>query len=723
MDLHDTTNVLFSKIKSLDPENASKIMGYILIQDLADRDLLRLAFGPETLLQFLVFKAKAYLGLSSSTFSTPLNPISRPNSSNSNNSQNPFPPSSPGFIPRNGFLEFSKKAPSWSPASSPKSSPFLSYENIRSGSLLVPSRTGDSNTDFIDENQMSDYFSFLNDSSSSKNEDFVGHRRSFSASDACFGATEEAGGLLGGYKPCLYFARGFCKNGDNCKFSHELGGLTDNVDVTGAIVGSPSKMDLLYRQHEEVMRVRAAAHQHQQRLAAAQLMAGASSLLRCEKNTNFLLQQQTDAQRAAALMVGEEICKFAQGRAERNSFFAMGLAEKANSASKQIYLTFPADSSFKDEDVSNYFSVPVSLSMFGPVQDVRIPYQQKRMFGFVTFVHPETVKLILSRGNPHFICDSRVLVKPYKEKGKVPEKRQHLQQQFERGNLSPCSSPLGLDSREPYDLHAGAKIPYDAQEMMFRRELEEQVDIRQAIELQRRRFMNLQLPDFKNDGIHHHQRSLSVGASISLPAYSHAGQNVDPSDNIKQEVSEAVNGDNTATVPSIINAAEVEEVKTACVQEAGVGNSQGYPSPKGTFDGKSNAKQRDFAIKSEVEKFFWSQTKILTARCFSRALFNRKSYAKLALIVYCCLLGSSKVDCHLVVFLIYLIDISCICHESSVEHALPDSPFASPKKSTENHLSEHPALMGPKESSASCAASSSDDPLRPIASTSGTTSV
>lgn len=60
--------------------------------------------------------------------------------------------------------------------------------------------------------------------------------------------------------------------------------------------------------------------------------------------------------------------------------------------------------------------------MFGPVQDVRIPYQQKRMFGFVTFVHPETVKHILARGNPHYICDSRVLVKPYKEKGKVPDK-------------------------------------------------------------------------------------------------------------------------------------------------------------------------------------------------------------------------------------------------------------------------------------------------------------
>ena len=42
------------------------------------------------------------------------------------------------------------------------------------------------------------------------------------------------------------------------------------------------------------------------------------------------------------------------------------------------------------------------------------------MFGFVTFVYAETVKAILSKGNPHFVCDARVLVKPYKEKGKVP---------------------------------------------------------------------------------------------------------------------------------------------------------------------------------------------------------------------------------------------------------------------------------------------------------------
>lgn len=57
---------------------------------------------------------------------------------------------------------------------------------------------------------------------------------------------------------------------------------------------------------------------------------------------------------------------------------------------------------------------------------MRIPYQQKRMFGFVAFVYPQTVKLILAKGNPHFVCDSRVLVKPYKEKGKLLEKYEQI---------------------------------------------------------------------------------------------------------------------------------------------------------------------------------------------------------------------------------------------------------------------------------------------------------
>ncbi|ONK62783.1 uncharacterized protein A4U43_C07F8090 [Asparagus officinalis] len=126
------------------------------------------------------------------------------------------------------------------------------------------------------------------------------------------------------------------------------------------------------------------------------------------------------------------------------------------------------------------------------------------MFGFVTFVYPETVKLILAKGNPHFVCDARVLVKPYKEKGKVPDKyRKQLQP--ERFDFSGCNSPTGLDSRDPFDLQqlANARMLYNGnnQEMLLRRKLEEQqaaAELQQAIEMQGRRFMGLQLLDIKN---------------------------------------------------------------------------------------------------------------------------------------------------------------------------------------------------------------------------------
>lgn len=605
---YEVTNLLFGKIKSLEPENAIKIMGYLLIQDLGENDLMRLAYGPDTLLHTLILRAKIQLGLSSNTSSasstpsspSPLNPIARPTNGN------PFSQSSPR-IP-NGF-DFGKNPSSPSSNSwplsgfannsiSPKSSPLLSYDNIRAGSVPLPlhskhsskdgSGGGDiwSGSDLIDEHQLNEYLSFLNESSSSSRpEDFIDprvelghgvpdwahslnngdahfHRRSYSASDACFGSEEAAMG--GGYKPCLYFARGFCKNGSNCKFVH--GGFGESVDAAGAIVGSPSKFDGFEQlPHEEMLRLKAAAHQQRLAAAASQFMAGAPPSP-YNKYMNFLLQQQNDPQRAAAIMMGEEFYKFGRCRPERNELLAMASVEKATSASRQIYLTFPAESTFRDEDVSEYFS------KYGPVQDVRIPYQQKRMFGFVTFVYPETVRLILSKGNPHFICESRVLVKPYKEKGKVLDKRQ--QQHQERGDFSPCLSPAGLDSRDPYELQLGGRLLYDTQEMLLRRKLEEQAELQQAIELQGRRLMNLQLPDFKNNRLPqhylpHHFRSLSVGAPVPLSPQSHAqiSQNVIPFDSIKQEVGEG-HGDLRAASFSVTDAVSEQQVQKedlACI--------------------------------------------------------------------------------------------------------------------------------------------------------------
>lgn len=64
--------------------------------------------------------------------------------------------------------------------------------------------------------------------------------------------------------------------------------------------------------------------------------------------------------RSGAGQYGEEGYWYGSpGRHERDEFMVMG--DKSNSASKQIYLTFPADSAFTDEDVSNYFGYLLKL--------------------------------------------------------------------------------------------------------------------------------------------------------------------------------------------------------------------------------------------------------------------------------------------------------------------------------------------------------------------------
>lgn len=54
-------------------------------------------------------------------------------------------------------------------------------------------------------------------------------------------------------------------------------------------------------------------------------------------------------------MMGDDMNKFNRSRLERNGFSINGEAGMINPASRQIYLTFPADSTFREEDVSTYF--------------------------------------------------------------------------------------------------------------------------------------------------------------------------------------------------------------------------------------------------------------------------------------------------------------------------------------------------------------------------------
>ncbi|XVE99891.1 hypothetical protein REPUB_Repub03eG0240300 [Reevesia pubescens] len=555
MDGYEATRIVFSRIQNLEPENASRIMGLLLIQDHGEKEMIRLAFGPEALLHSVILKAKKELGLPTNSPSTPSTPSSP--SPFLNNHPNPVTisrqNSSASRLLGNGGVNLpSSLAIPTNPSTSSGSSSWSALSDLPNPDELISPSSGSLNpsslpfygngaaTDMIDEFQLQDQLSFLNESSSQLNpknhdlfysqaadlssssaaaacgsSDALGfpsywgssfHSKSSSVSDI-LGADDPASGF--GWRPCLYFARGYCKNGSSCRFIHGALGESASM-VVGAdaatMVGSPNKIEMMDQCHE-LLRSKSA---QQQRLASASQLMGSASFPYSQKCMNlFLQQQQNDTQRAAAaaaLMMGDDMNKFNRSRLERNGFSLNGEAGMVNPASRQIYLTFPADSTFREEDVSTYFSI------YGPVQDVRIPYQQKRMFGFVTFVYPETVKIILAKGNPHFVCDARVLVKPYKEKGKVPDKKQ--QQQVERGEFSPCGTPTGLDSRDPFDLQLGARMFYNTQDILWRRKLEEQADLQQALELQNRRFMGLQLLDVKK---HHHHRALSSGSPIPSP--------------------------------------------------------------------------------------------------------------------------------------------------------------------------------------------------------------
>ncbi|WOL16343.1 hypothetical protein Cni_G25130 [Canna indica] len=635
MDAYEATKVVFSRIQNLDPENAAKIMGLLLLQEHGEKEMIRLAFGPETLLHSVVLKARKELGLS--VPGTPSVGGSGGGSASSFLRQNSASRLLSGGLPS----PLSVSSPSsWAPPSVFSRSNSSAGGSGLNGSLdelqnsdelISPSNLGASpfygggggGGDLVDEFRLPDQFSFLGDNAAAANSNHAlsinskpgsdlfqypdiecrspsgngdgglfpygmgwgvngyHHRRSCSAADICL--SDPAAGF--GWKPCLYFARGYCKNGTACRFLH---GLPEEAVTAG------TKMDAAVEQQCQELLLRSKSR------GASQLMASAfpysptgsvppSPSSASSKCLSFLIQQQQQQQNenqraaaaaaAAALMLGgDDAHKFmGRSRLERSDLIS-------NPGSRQIYLTFPADSTFREEDVSNYFSI------YGPVQDVRIPYQQKRMFGFVTFVYPETVKLILAKGNPHFVCDSRVLVKPYKEKGKVPDKKQ--QQLGERGDFSACTTPTGLDAREVYDLQQlGTRMLYNSssttQELLLRRKIEEQqqaAELQRAIELQGRRFMGLHL-DLSNRSL-----SSSAPASINSPtvqatpsiSIGDRGSNVSNSSTSSQEESPTEDKCLSASAPEEVNSSQGQD-------KADKEESTGEAIPNGVGDFQESA--------------------------------------------------------------------------------------------------------------------------------------
>ncbi|KAK8468528.1 hypothetical protein PHAVU_006G053500 [Phaseolus vulgaris] len=322
-----------------------------------------------------------------------------------------------------------------------------------------------------------------------------------------YGLDASSAGNLGGkvgrrfdhpVKICHYFNKGFCKHGNSCRYYHGLGApdvfshMYGNDSLNDDQMISPGSLAQLESEIVELLKLKkggsisiaslpmAYFDKYKKVLQADGYLTESqrhgksgyslTKLLARLKNSIRLIDSRPHGQHSVVL--AEDAPKF-NGRADYAKYI---------SASRQIYLTFPADSTFSEIDVSNYFGT------FGNVEDVRIPSQERRMFGFVTFDDPDTVKAILDKGNPHYVCESRVLVKPYKEKPKLML-RKHPDR-IEHPHPAYCSAHYVDVDTEP---SSSEHVPRGCTNPRFLRRLIIEQQEETALEFQRRRFAELQL--------------------------------------------------------------------------------------------------------------------------------------------------------------------------------------------------------------------------------------
>ncbi|PKA49838.1 Zinc finger CCCH domain-containing protein 18 [Apostasia shenzhenica] len=393
MEISQCSQLILQRIQKVEPENAIRIFGYLLLKHGPD-DIFEYAVGSEEQIHSLVAEAKSYL-----VSSHKLNITDQIQSKSSYNNNN---------VPR--------------ASSSPSS-------------FRVPSPiylTANQQPDFQNLGRFSptDYWG-MEEQLQPVSPSSIDPPGNFCFPDGSLASRSRSPSLN-----CHYFYNGYCKHGESCKFSHgqensdsysqpfpfdlnefpcedysispmSLRKLELEVtELLKAMRGLPVSVASLPMFYQDVY---GKALQSEGYLTESQRhgKAGFSLTKLLARMRNIRLIERPHGQHSVVL--AEDFPKYMEFRAERN--------ELGDSSSHQIYLTFPAESTFTDFDVQSYFS------QFGPVRDVRIPRQEKRMFGFVSFYYADTVRQILAMGHPHHINGARVLVKPYKEKSRLVDRK------------------------------------------------------------------------------------------------------------------------------------------------------------------------------------------------------------------------------------------------------------------------------------------------------------
>ncbi|KAI3947161.1 hypothetical protein MKW92_031739 [Papaver armeniacum] len=389
MDFPESTRIVLQRIQQLEPENVSKITGYLLLQDLGEREMIRLACGTDSQIQSLINEAKIHLNLSPKPVGSSPIPPSLMSSSPNSDLPHKFTPYSPAasrpFSSHGGFRV--APPPHWDPQLSDQ-------QPIHNMDFIPPPYSESINDDF----RLQNYAQFLMDEQldSVNGGDFPG---SYYYPDGALGvlARNRRPPSLSlpdfPMKACHYFNKGFCKHGTSCRFSHGQN-LADSFSQifspNGNDLGNedhmflPGSLETLEMELTELLKSRRGLpvsiaslpmlyyEKYGRNLQAEGYLtesqrhgkAGYSltKLLARLKNSIRLIDRPHGQH---SVVLAEDASRYMDYRSEKND------PGTIVSGSRQIYLTFPAESTFTEEDVSNYFK------SFGPVQDVRIPASRK----------------------------------------------------------------------------------------------------------------------------------------------------------------------------------------------------------------------------------------------------------------------------------------------------------------------------------------------------------
>ncbi|KAK7305215.1 hypothetical protein VNO77_43116 [Canavalia gladiata] len=491
MDISDYTRIVFEKLQRFEPEHATKIIGYLLLQDHGEQDMVKLASLPDHLIRDMAMKVRTELQRLAAKSTT--HPISLP--INSQQDLSHLSVLSPGTP--TSAVSFQVQSPFWDPQSTSNgNAEFMSIGYLSS----------------ISELQKQTPLFCLENHIESVNSGNVGIANDYYGFDA------PSGGNLGAkasrrfeysVKNCHYFNKGFCKHGDNCRYYHGqvvpeiFSQMYGNDAFNDDQMMSPGSLAQLESEIVELLKVRkgnpmsiaslpmAYYDKYKKVLQAEGYLTESQRHGKSGYSLTKLLARLKNSIRLIGRPHGQHSVVLAEDAPKSGRKLDFG---HYISASRQIYLTFPADSTFTENDVANYFST------FGPVEDVRIPSQQRRMFGFVTFDDSGTVDMILEKGNPHYVRGSRVLVKPYKEKAKLMDKKYS-----DRMEQPVCYSTHYVDiDNEPTSIPRSCRNPRFLRRLLIQQQEE-------ALEFQRRRMAELQL------------------VQKSLPSSPHAGFSTDGS--------------------------------------------------------------------------------------------------------------------------------------------------------------------------------------------------